>query len=195
MFGYLRPLAVLSVTRPRDGIAAVQALGVDRHAALTLAAFGVIAEAIVTYLMAQVVVPMVHSATGPENELRQLVASMAEVSPMTWAMLGAVTFGARLLALVYVGRGFGGSASTTDCILAIGWFDVLWVGFSIVATVLLALVPLIAGMIFLAGGIWSIYVMIAFVAEIHRFQNMGQVAIGVVVTYLLMRMLLGFLPI
>lgn len=173
----------------------MQSLGLDRQTALTLAAFAVIAESVVTYLMAQMVVPMVHSATGPENDLRQMVETMAGVTPMTWAVLGAVTFAARLGALFWVGRSFGGQASATDCILAIGWFDVLWVGFSVVATVLLALVPLLAGLIFAAGGIWSIYVMIAFVAEIHRFQNLGQVAIGVVVTYLLMRMLLGFLPI
>lgn len=173
---------------------ALLSLKLGRVDALTVAVAAIVMEAVLTWVMAQVALQTVTAVLPPDHGLRQSIEALASSSPVFWVLAGAGDFGLRLLALTWLGQAFGGRASFDDCLLGLAWYDLLYAAFLAALTVLLTLFPLLAGPAAILGGLWALWVMVNFVAELHRFEDLGKVALGVLLGYVLLRIAMTFLP-
>ncbi len=190
-----RALVRLSLTRPGDGLAALQALGLPMGARLMMAGLGVVLEAMGNHLLLTVLRHVAEQAAGVGSEALAMLSFYASLGPVMLAAVGALMFVVRAGALYWVGRMFGGRGSWPDCLLTVAWYDVLWSIFLLAVVIGFVLVPPLAMLLFVAGGLWLLWVMVSFVAEVHGFRNRMAVAAGVLAAYVVLQLVTGMLPI
>ena len=79
----------------------------------------------------------------------------------------------------YIGRAFGGTGTLGGALRMVIW----WQGFlAILQALQLVLViasPLLAGLVGLVGGLYSLWVYVCFVSVLHGFASRGQVFLGI----------------
>ncbi|WP_375690744.1 YIP1 family protein [Pseudooceanicola sp. LIPI14-2-Ac024] len=92
------------------------------------------------------------------------------------------------------GRILGGVGTFDTVLQASLWLQSLRFVFQLIVVLLSAVVPGIAGILALVGGIWSIYILVSFLTVVHRFDGpikaigvmlMGVIGVAFAMTFLL----------
>jgi len=78
--------------------------------------------------------------------------------------------------LVFTGRVMGGSATMRDVLALVIWVQVVQAAIQILAYIALLVVPLLANILTLAGGLVGLYMLVHFINESHKFNSLGKSA-------------------
>lgn len=177
-FGGLVRLAVRTVREPRPVFTELRALYLPREA-LWQALIAVVA---VSVILAELVNMVLAAALGGP-------AGQPILSPLAFA---GIQLGILLLSVALidrVGRMMGGRGDLDGAILAVVWLQFVMVCLQIVQSVLLLLFPFGAALVVILGIAIFLYLLTAFVAELHGFDSTGRVF--AMILFVLMGVALG----
>lgn len=130
----------------------------------------------------------------------QVGSHLADLDPFSRFMLAspfrAAVFQWMFLALTVilthrVGRAFGGHGSFADALLVVVWLQLPLLALQVLQLAATLIVPPLAGIIGLGGFALFLWLMTAFVAELHGFRSRGRVFLGLVLTGLCTGFVLG----
>ena len=117
--------------------------------------------------------------TGLDPLSRFMLASPLRAAVFQWLFL------ALTVVLTYrVGRAFGGHGSLPDALLVVVWLQLPMLALQVLQLFATLVAPPLAGIIGLAGFALFLWLMTAFVAELHGFPSRGKVFLGLVLTAL-----------
>lgn len=92
-----------------------------------------------------------------------------------------------------VGRAFGGQGNFADALLVVVWLQLLTLALQLLQLVATLVAPPLAGIIGIGGFVVFLWLMTAFIAELHGFRSRGRVFVGMVLTALGTGVILGTL--
>ena len=173
-------LAQLSLQDPRAATRALLAEGIPFPARTA----GLLLVAVLSALLASL----------------QIRLSPQDLDPMTTMMLGSPfraavvqwAFLALTVVLIHrVGRAFGGIGSFADALLVVVWLQCLTLVLQLAQLVVNMISPVLAGVIGLGGFVLFLWLMTAFITELHGFRSRGLVFAGMVVAAFAAGLLIG----
>jgi Yip1 domain len=162
-------LARLCLKDPRAGARALLAMGVPlpaRTAGLVLVA---VLSAILFHL-GFVFLPPGDDALG----------QFMNQSPIRTAVIQWLILAATVLGIYRIGRAFGGTGSLPDALLVVVWLQVIMLAVQAVQLLCLMLVPVLGGLVSMAGFILFFWLLTSFIAELHGFASRWAVLAGVI---------------
>lgn len=113
------------------------------------------------------------------------VFAMFQLSPFgAAALLGVITL-ALTTAVVAIGRIFGGVGSLDGGLRLIAWMQAILIGLQAMQLVFLAILPTVAALLGMASVLLFIWLLLNFVAELHRFNGIGQAVVVVLLAFAL----------
>jgi Yip1 domain len=174
-------LAQLTLQDPRQAARQLLAEGVP----LPARTGGLLLVAVVSALMASL-----QLGTSPQA-LDPLTAFML-ASPFRAAVVQWLFLALSVLLIYRVGRAFGGRGSLPDALLIVVWLQLLTLVLQVLQLVATVVAPPLAGIIGLGGFALFLWLMTAFIAELHGFSSRGLVFLGMVLTALGAGLILGF---
>ena len=177
----LLALARLSLKRPRDGARQVIALRLPP----SVGWLGLGLAAVLSTLM-------VHLSFAMQPADVQSFFAAAIASPLRTALLQAGFMVVAVVAVYRVGRWRGGHGSFDGALILVVWLQFLLLGLQAVQLVAYAVAPLLADLIGLATVALFFWLLTNFVAELHGFNSLGLVFVGVLATLVVMVLGLAF---
>ena len=114
-----------------------------------------------------------------------VVPTDPELPQISGFMVAAFIGGSILLTAAtvqVVGRWFGGQGRFEDALLLMIWLQYVLIGFQVVQLLLMMLLPPAAGLVVIFGFVASIWILVNFIAELHGFESLGKVFLGVIGT-------------
>jgi hypothetical protein len=87
-----------------------------------------------------------------------------------------------VFAVYQIGRRFGGRGTLGDAVLLVVWLQFILVVVQMAQLAALLLVPPLADLFSLAGLVLFLWLLTAFVAELHGFSSMGRVFAGILIS-------------
>ena len=177
----LLALARLSLKRPRDGARQVIALRLPP----AVGWLGLGLAAVLSTLM-------VHLSFAMQPADVQSFFAAAIASPLRTALLQAGFMVVAVVAVYRVGRWRGGHGSFDGALILVVWLQFLLLGLQAVQLVAYAVAPLLADLIGLATVALFFWLLTNFVAELHGFNSLGLVFVGVLATLVVMVLGLAF---
>ena len=156
--------AVQSVREPRLTFAQLRALDLPRQSLWE----GLIVVVALSVLLAELG-NVILMASLPE-------ASDAQpfLSPFALGGMQLGIFVITIFLIDWVGRIMGGAGDLNGAILAIVWVQVIMVLLQVVQTVLLLVAPGLSALVLIAGLGMFLYLLAAFIAELHGFTSVGR---------------------
>lgn len=101
-------------------------------------------------------------------------------------------------ALVFTGRMMGGAATIRDVLVLVIWVQIVQAAIQILAYVALMVLPLLANILTMAGGLIGLYMLVHFINESHGFNSLGKSAmvmigalLGVVIGLSILAIIVG----
>ncbi len=178
--GGLVRLALRTIREPRATFAALRALDLPREA--------------LWQAMVLVVVVSVLLAEAVNLVLAAIVPAAGAGTPLA----GPFAFGGIQLAMLFlsvvlidrIGRLMGGTGDLDGAILAVTWLQFIMICLQVVQSAALVLFPFGAAVIVLLGIALFLYLLTAFVAELHGFPSMGRTF--AMILFVFMGVALGF---
>ena len=85
-----------------------------------------------------------------------------------------------VFSLVFTGRIMGGKGSFHDVLVLVIWVQIIQAIIQIAAYIALLIVPLLANILTMAGGLIGLYMLVHFVNESHKFNSLGKSAVVLV---------------
>ena len=161
----LTKLAVLTVRDPRRTFRKLLKLNPPQQVLWEAMILVVVLSVIFAEIGNMLVVARV--GTGAE-EIPQFL------SPFAFGGLQLLVLIVSIVLIDRVGRAMGGKGDLSGAILAVTWLQFVMMGLQIVQTVVLLVMPGLAGVVLMAGIGLFLYLLTAFVAELHRFPSMGR---------------------
>lgn len=196
MMADFRELALRSLRDPREGLRGLLALRLPPEAVLYMALLAITLEALLNHAMALAIVSAIDRGAAPSAiPLRRAFAAYAQIGPLWLALLGLISFALRTALLFAMGRAFGGRGERADCALTVAWYDLLWAGFMCATIVVLMVVPFLTVLLFAAGGLYALWIAVNFIAEVHGFDRLGPVLLGLMIGYMALQLVLSLVPI
>jgi len=177
----LLALARLSLKRPRDGARQVIALRLPP----AVGWLGLGLAAVLSTLL-------VHLSFAMQPADVQSFFAAAIASPLRTALLQAGFMVVAVVAVYRVGRWRGGHGSFDGALILVVWLQFLLLGLQAVQLVAYAVAPLLADLIGLATVALFFWLLTNFVAELHGFNSLGLVFVGVLATLVVMVLGLAF---
>ena len=112
---------------------------------------------------------------------------MQNMTAMFGGPLGsfALQFGmmmATAIVMAIVGRAFGGRGQFIDCLKAVVWLNFILLAVQFVQLVAVFLYPPLALLIFVFSVFLSLALTVAYVMEVHRFENVAMATFGTLAT-------------
>ncbi|SPJ22725.1 Yip1 family protein [Palleronia abyssalis] len=164
-FGTLLRLAGETVRDPRVTFARLRNLDLPQ---------GALWEALVLVVVVSVLMAelgnMLLLATIPEG-----TDAPQFLSPFVFGALQFVILAVSVILIDRVGRAMGGEGRVEDALLAVVWLQFIMICLQVVQSAFLFILPGVAGLILIAGIGLFLYLLTAFVAELHGFASMGRV--------------------
>ena len=157
-------LAGDTVRAPRPTFARLLSLGIPR-AALWEALVLVV---VVSVILAELGNMILRATMGDAEEVPQFL------SPFAFGGLQFVVLVASALLIDRVGRMMGGTGDMAGALLAVTWLQFVMIVLQLVQSVLLIALPGVAGIVLILGVVLFLYLLTAFVAELHGFASMGR---------------------
>ena len=90
-----------------------------------------------------------------------------------------------------VGKAFGGRGSFPDALLIVVWLQLLTLALQLLQLVASLVAPPLVGVIGLGGFVLFLWLMTAFIAELHGFASRGLVFLGMILTAIAAGFVLG----
>jgi len=179
-----------SITNPREGAEEVLSLGVPAAAIGPFLLLTVVLSAILGQLSTFLVIGTMEVAGAG------LLAM-----PVVTGVLQLLVLVASILAIHYIGRGFGGTGSMTETALLMGWLQFIMVCVQAVQLLLAILAPPFANIVGIAALVLFMWLLTNFVAVLHSFRSLGQVFVMILVSLFtiafalsVLLSILGFVP-
>ncbi len=157
----LTALAVETVRQPRPTFGRLMSLNLPRDVLWQALALTLILSTLITELTS------VFLAPAPDGGF--------VISPLMLVTVQAAVPVLTIFLIHWLGRGMGGTGRLEDAILAVTWLQVVMLGLQLVQIVALALLPPLSGIVVIAGLALFLYLLTAFIAELHGFASMGRV--------------------
>ncbi len=176
--GGLVRLAVRTVREPRPVFAELRALSLPRDVLWQALA----AVVIVSVILAEIVNMVLAAALGGP-------AGQAFLSPLAFVGIQFAILALSVLLIDRVGRMMGGTGDLDGAVLAVAWLQFVMVCLQIVQSAVLLVFPVGAALIVLAGVAVFLYLLTAFVTELHGFDSKGRVF--AMILFILMGVALG----
>lgn len=174
-------LARLTLQDPRQATRALLSEGVPMRARTG----GLLLVAVVSAVFASLQLGSAPQALDPLSAF--MLASPFRAAVVQWLFL------ALTVVLVHrVGRVFGGRGSFPDALLVVVWLQLLTLAIQVLQLAATLIAPPLAGIIGLGGFVLFLWLMTAFIAELHGFRSRGLVFLGMVLTALGVGLVLGF---
>jgi Yip1 domain len=174
-------LARLTLQDPRQATRALLAEGVPMRARTG----GLLLVAVVSALLASLQVGTSPQALDPLTAF--MLASPFRAAVVQWLFL------ALSVVLIHrVGRAFGGRGTLPDALLIVVWLQLLTLALQVLQLIATLVAPPLAGIIGLGGFVLFLWLMTAFITELHGFASRGLVFLGMVLTALGAGLVLGF---
>lgn len=163
----------LTLTEPRRAARLLLAQDVPMRARTV----GLLLVAVVSALLASLQIGQGPQTLDPLTDL--MMASPFRAAVVQWLFL------ALSVVLVHrVGKAFGGRGSFPDTLLVVVWLQLIPVALQALQLVVSVLSPPLAGLIGLGGFAYFLWLMTAFIAELHGFASRGLVFLGMALTAL-----------
>lgn len=173
-------LAQLTLQEPRQAARALLAEGVPMRARTA----GLLLVAVLSALFASLQVGPGLAELDPLS--RFMLASPFRAAVFQWLFL------ALSVVLIHrVGRAFGGRGSFPDALLIVVWLQLPMLALQVLQLAATLVAPPLAGIIGLGGFALFLWLMTAFVAELHGFRSRGRVFLGLMLTGLGTGLILG----
>lgn len=161
-------MAVRTVRNPREGATEVLSLGVPREALWPALALVVT----LSILLAKTTAFIVAGDAGAAMPLGPLAMGFTQL-----LLLVLMVF-----AIFWIGRSFGGTGSFEEAILLVAWLQFIMICLQVVQTFALVFLPVVAGLIGIAGLALFLWLLTNFVAVLHGFTSLGQVFVMIIVS-------------
>lgn len=174
-------LAELTLQDPRRATRALLAERVP----LSARSLGLLLVAVVSAVLASL---QVGARTEPVEPL--IAAMMA--SPFRAALMQWLILGLSVLLVHRVGRLFGGSGTMPDALLVMVWLQFLLLGPQVLQLLAGLISPELAGIIGLVTLGGFIWLLTAFIAELHGFRSRGLVFLGIIASALAAGFVIAF---
>lgn len=100
--------------------------------------------------------------------------------PATLIQAGVVALG--VYAMHHVGRSFGGTGRLGAAVLLMAWLQAVILMVQLVLTLILILLPPLAGLVVIGAAVLIIWLVTQFVMELHGFESTFKVLAGVLAT-------------
>jgi Yip1 domain len=166
-------LAQLTLQDPRRAAGVLLAQGVPQAARM----MGLFFVAVVSAILASL---QVAAMQGPADPL--LTAMTA--SPLQAAVLQALILILSVILIHAIGRAFGGTGCFPDALLIMVWLQFLLLGAQLLQLAADLFAPALAGIIGILALATFLWLLTAFIAELHGFRSRGMVFLGVIGTML-----------
>lgn len=177
-------LARLTLQDPRQATRVLLAEGVPMRARTG----GLLLVAVVSAVFASLQLGTSPQALDPLSAF--MLASPFRAAVVQWLFLALTVF------LVHrVGRAFGGRGSFPDALLVVVWLQLLTLAIQVLQLAATLIAPPFAGIIGLGGFVLFLWLMTAFIAELHGFASRGLVFLGMVLSALGAGLVLGIVMI
>jgi hypothetical protein len=173
-------LAKLTLQDPRQATRALLAEGVPMRARTG----GLLLVAVVSAVFASL-----QLRTSPQ-QLDPLSAFML-ASPFRAAAVQWLFLALSVVLIHRVGQAFGGRGSFPDALLIVVWLQVLTLALQVLQLLATVIAPPLAGIIGLGGFVLFLWLMTAFITELHGFRSRGLVFVGMVLSALGAGLILG----
>lgn len=119
------------------------------------------------------------------------VSAFMLASPFRTAVVQWFFLALSVVLIDRIGRAFGGHGNFADALLIVVWLQLLTLALQLLQLVATLVAPPLAGIIGLGGLALFLWLMTAFVAELHGFRSRGRVFLGLVLTALGTGLILG----
>ncbi len=176
--GGLTSLAVRTVKEPRPVLAELRAMNLPREVLWQALA----AVVLVSVIMAELVNMVLASTMGGP-------AGQPIVGPLAFVGIQFAILLLSVLLIDRVGRMMGGTGDLDGAIVAVTWLQVVMVCLQVVQSLLLLLVPFVAALVVIGGIALFLFLLTAFVTELHGFRSTGRVF--AMILFVLMGVALG----
>jgi Yip1 domain len=177
-------LTQLTLQDPRQATRVLLAEGVPMRARTG----GLLLVAVVSAVFASIQLGTSPQALDPLSAF--MLASPFRAAVVQWLFL------ALTVVLIHrVGRAFGGRGSFPDALLVVVWLQLLTLAIQVLQLAATLVAPPLAGIIGLGGFVLFLWLMTAFIAELHGFASRGLVFLGMVLSALGAGLILGIMMI
>jgi hypothetical protein len=157
-----------TLSTPRQGLARVRSWGLGRTNTWVLAVVVVVAS---VFLQAFLLSFQAPSEGGPIF----LPTSPFLLALVFWGSLVFMVFGVH-----YIGRMFGGQGHFADSLTAIVWLQVVVTILQFGQLLMMIVSPGFAALAGIALFVYMIYLLVIFVSEVHGFQSLSMVFLGLI---------------
>lgn len=164
-------LAQLTLQEPRQAARALLAEGVPMRARTA----GLLLVAVVSALLANLQV-------GPNLGALDPFSAFMLASPFRTALFQWLFLALTVILIHRVGRAFDGHGTFADALLVVVWLQLLMLALQVLQLIATLVAPPFAGIIGLAGFAVFLWLMTAFIAELHGFRSRARVFLGLVLT-------------
>ena len=169
----LASLMQLTLQDPTRAARALLAEGVPLRARTA----GLLLVAVISALLTSLQVG--DGSQAPDRITAFMLGSPFRTAVLQWGFL------ALSVVLIYrVGRAFGGRGSFPDALLVVVWLQTLMLGFQVIQLVVSPILPGLAGLVGLVSFAIYLWLLTAFIAELHGFTSRGLVFLSLVLTSL-----------
>lgn len=173
-------LAQLTLQDPRQAARVLLAEDVPMRARTA----GLLLVAVVSALLASLQV-------GTDLQGLDPLSAFMLASPFRAALFQWLFLALSVVLIHRVGRAFDGRGSLPDALLIVVWLQLLMLALQLLQLAATLVAPPLSGVIGLAGFALFLWLMTAFIAELHGFRNRGLVFLGMLLTTLGTGMVLG----
>lgn len=166
-------LAQLTLQDPRQAARVLLAEDVPMRARTA----GLLLVAVVSALLASLQV-------GTDLQGLDPLSAFMLASPFRAALFQWLFLALSVVLIHRVGRAFDGRGSLPDALLIVVWLQLLMLALQLLQLAATLVAPPLSGIIGLAGFALFLWLMTAFIAELHGFRNRGLVFFGMVLAAL-----------
>ena len=177
-------LTQLTLQDPRQATRVLLAEGVPMRARTG----GLLLVAVVSAVFASIQLGASPQALDP-------LSAFMLASPFRAAVVQCLFLALSVVLIHRVGRAFGGKGSFPDALLVVVWLQLLTLAIQVLQLAATLVAPPLAGIIGLGGFVLFLWLMTAFIAELHGFASRGLVFLGMVLSALGAGLILGIVMI
>lgn len=159
MLNVLLPLAMRTISQPREAAAEILSMRPERSILWSALALAVVLNTIV-YQLSLVLTP-------PQGPLPVMFTS-----PIIFAGFIGAGLILSIYSLTYAGRFIGGKANVESVMVLLIWLQFLRFAVQLAAFVLTIIVPGIAGLLVLGATLYGMYLLLHFIDVAHEFNNL-----------------------
>ena len=104
-------------------------------------------------------------------------------APLTFAVALFVALALTALVFTHAGRALGGTGTLSGMLVLLAWMQALRLMVQVGLVVLALVMPSLAGVVVIVAGVWGLYILLAFMAEVHGFDSLWRAAGALIIAF------------